>query len=132
MTLFEVKLLITLVLLLVTLLFSFLPGWILQRASKSSSRNGNGGSRSQSGSRATFSHGRTFKMMSLMTCLAGGVIMGSLLFHLLPEIFPIESSHSHSHDSHADSHSSHDESHAPPYKWGALAAGLSFFCLLGK
>ena len=90
--------------------------------------------------------------MSIMTCLAGGVIMGALLFHLIPEFlphsdvhcphddhdndlgnFPLSGPGPHDHFSHS-THEHHNEGSHDSfsyYKWGSLAAGLSFFFLLG-
>lgn len=112
----------TISLLIVTVIFTFLP-WAFK---------GN-----------HFSKWRS-SILSLFTCLAGGVIVGSLLFHLIPETL-ISSNHgihtsasfleenicSHSH-SHVHSHTedSHTHSHEEPFQWGSLAFGLSFFGLL--
>jgi len=93
--------------------------------------------------------------MSLLNCMAGGVIMGVLLFHLIPEMV-VNSPHLHDQASRHGGHHHHDhdghECCSRPggletagdgsrreeaafclgdYEWGALAAGLSFFLLLG-
>jgi zinc transporter ZupT len=161
LALFWVKMVVTVTLLVLTILVAFVP-WLINHfwCGKVTVKN----------------------WMRLMTCMAGGVIMGALLFHLIPEFLPHPHDHSlsdaqnfslreaadgthdsstihadHQHEAHEaheahenhnackssqsgkqakasdDAHKAHAESSHDDasYKWGALAAGLSFFFLLG-
>ena len=122
----------TIILFFVTVLFTFMP-WVLKSSNSSKWRA---------------------SVLSLCTCLSGGVIVGSLLFHLIPETlieghtlngapilaFSELSSHAcGSHDHHGDisanvhsshDHHAHDNHHREHFQWGSLAFGLSFFGLL--
>jgi solute carrier family 39 (zinc transporter), member 1/2/3 len=62
-------------------------------------------------------------VISLLTCYTGGVVFGTLMFHLIPEM----QVSSFIHELHDDlGVVSHDA-----YPWGLLFAGLSFIFLLG-
>lgn len=126
----------TIILFFVTLIFTFLP-WVLKSSNSPKWRT---------------------SVLSLCTCLAGGVIVGSLFFHLIPETLinvhsvsiapahgksnPIAHDcrlHDHSlgcsHHQGAESHSHSVHDHADdcceePFQWGSLVFGLSFFGLL--
>lgn len=79
-------------------------------------------------------------VMSYLNCLAGGVVLGTLLLHMIPHTFmscedsaPVEvekvkckHGHKHKHD-HGHGHG-HGHEH-PDYHFGLLAAGLSFLFL---
>lgn len=89
----DMKLYSMISLLLVTLLSCYVP-WIIKNNTKPST------------SRIT---------MSYLTCLAGGVVLGALLMHMIPEsVIP----HVHDKDSEA------------VIQWGLFASGISFLILL--
>lgn len=80
-------------LLLITLLSCYIP-WIIKNNTKPSTN------------RIT---------MSYLTCLAGGVVLGALLMHMIPEsVIP----------------HSHRKNPKPVVQWGLLASGFSFLVLL--
>jgi zinc transporter ZupT len=59
-------------------------------------------------------------LISLLNCVAGGVVLGALLLHMVPEMIK---PHDHSHCS------AHGHAHAHEFPWGAFAAGISFLGL---
>lgn len=83
------------------------------------------------------------KTMSLLYCLAGGVVLGSLLMHMIPELghqdhlsaVPVahhHDGHNHDHHEHHDHVSAHNPSHEHQleYPWASFFAGVSFLGLL--
>ena len=88
---FEVKVIATLGMLALTIVFCYLP-WFVRRKWRKANW-----------------------LISILNCLAGGVVLGALLMHMIPEmVIP------------------HDETNDACeglYQWGCLAAGLSFLLL---
>ena len=82
---------------------------------------------------------RTKVLMGYMNSLAGGVVLGALLMHMIPELMP----HDHHHHGHKPKHGKHGHGHGHEHKpkhdhghkhehdypWGPLAAGISFLIL---
>lgn len=91
-------------------------------------------------------------VLKYLNSLAGGVVLGALLLHMIPELFHSSHHHHHSH-SHkgpgpkSHSHKTHKHTHSEPtnepskfslasivtlndhYPWGCFAAGIAFLFL---
>lgn len=70
-------------------------------------------------------------VLSILNCVAGGVVLGAFLLHMVPDMLHShhghDHGHGHKHDHKHDDHHHHGHNHAYPI--GPLFAGISFLFL---
>lgn len=100
----SVKLLVTVLLFFIAILFAYIPFFFKLKSKKSNI------------------------FLSYNNCFAGGVILGAFLMHLMPEMVSNATGHHHSHHESDGTHSHHSDEGS--FLVGPFSAGCSFLFLL--